>query len=253
MRLSELYKALEDRFPRSLSCEWDNDGLMCASSLDSEVKKVLCVLDVTMGALEYAVANGYDTVISHHPMIFHHLGSITPENHISKRVIYALAHNINVFSYHTRADAAVGGVNDLLANKLGLSNVTAFGDDEGDIGRIGELEDEADVFEFAAAVKRILGCKRVSLSAANKSVKRVAVLGGAGKSFIGPAKAAGADVFVSGELGFGNMTEAPEKGISLIEAGHFFTENMLCDHFAELLNSLGIENGYYSSDVVEEI
>lgn len=253
MKVSALYAVLEEKFPKALACEWDNDGLMCASSLDAEVKKVLCVLDVTKSSLEYAAANGFDTIISHHPMIFHHLGAITPENHISERVIFALKNNINVFSYHTRADAAIGGVNDLLASALGLENLSSFGDEDGDIGRIGELSADTDIFDFAATVKKSLGCPTVSVAAAKKAVKRVAVLGGAGKSFIGAAKAAGADVFVSGEIGFGNMTEAPETDISLIEAGHFFTENMLCNCFSEILTSLGIENEFYNSNVIVNI
>lgn len=253
MKLSELYKVFEEKFPKSLSCEWDNDGLMCASSLDSEVEKVLCVLDVTEETLEYAFKNGFDTIVSHHPMIFHHLGAITPENHISKRVIFALKNNINVFSYHTRADAVSGGVNDLLAKALGLVNITAFGDGEGDIGRVGELAKEVDILEFANTVKTILGCPTVTVAGGKQTVKRVAVLGGAGKSFIGPAKSTGADVFVSGELGFGNMTEAPEMGICLIEAGHFHTENLLCKYFSEILGSLGIENECYVSNVIKTI
>ncbi len=248
MKLSALYAALDEKFPRSLSCDWDNDGLMCAVSLDSEVKKALCTLDATADALEYAAANGYDTVISHHPMIFHPLGGVTPENHIAKRVIFALKNNINVLSYHTRADAALGGVNDLLAKALELRNVTPFGDGEGDIGRVGELENETDLFAFAANVKETLGCPAVTVAPAKKTVKKVAVLGGAGKGFVEAAKAAGADVFVSGELGFANMNEAKEIGISLVEAGHFFTENMICGYFSEILASLGIENGCYYSN-----
>lgn len=253
MKLSELYAAFEERFPSSLSCDWDNDGIMCALSLDSEVKKVLCVLDATMAALEYAAENGYDTVISHHPMIFHPIGSVTPENHIARRVIFALKNNINVLSFHTRADAAKGGVNDLLAKALGIENVTAFGDEEGDIGRVGHLECETDVTCFAEKVKNALGCATVTLAKASDRVKKVAVLGGSGKSFVSAAKATGADVFVSGEIGFSNMNEAKEMGISLIEAGHYFTEDILCSLFSEILTSLGVENGYYSSNTAVNI
>lgn len=253
MKLSKLYEVLEEKFPKSLSCDWDNDGLMCASSLDNEVKKVLCVLDATEDVIKYAAKNGFDTVISHHPMIFHHLGAVTPENHISQRVILALKNNINVFSYHTRADAVSGGVNDLLAKALDLKNIVAFGDDEGEIGRVGELSVQTDILEFAKTVKEVLSCPSITVSVANEKVKRVAVLGGAGKSFVTPAKMAGADVLVSGELGFANMTEAPEIGISLIEAGHFHTENLLCRYFSEILTSLGIENECYSSYSIKNI
>ena len=253
MKLTELYSVLEEKFPKALSCEWDNDGLMCASSLDNEVKKVLCVLDVTDAALKYAAENGFDTIISHHPMIFHHIGAVTPENHISARAVLAIKNDINVFSYHTRADAVCGGVNDILAKALGLVNIAPFGDSDGDIGRVGELPEETDIHELAKKVKETLGSQVVNYSVANDEVKKVALLGGAGKSFVSIAKDIGADVFVSGEIGYSLLTEAPEMGISLIEAGHFFTEEKICGYFGEILDSLGIENEFYNSNVIKSI
>ncbi len=253
MKLFELYEILENRIPKSFSCEWDNDGLMCATDLNSEVRKVLYTLDVTTSALEFAHKNGFDTVISHHPMIFRPLGAITPENHVSAKTIFAVKNNINVFSFHTRFDAMPGGINDLLAEKLGLQYIKSLSDGESDIGRIGTLSKETSIEEFCFYVKDRLGCDSVSLSQYKDKVKTVAVLGGAGKDFINAAIAAGADALVTGELNYNNMAEAAEMGISLIEAGHFFTEDVAYKYFSNFLNELGIENSYFSSYNIKKL
>lgn len=255
MLLIQLNEFLEKKFPKQYACDWDNDGLMCAARMDAPVKKVLCTLDVTEEALSFAYENGFDTIISHHPLIFRPLGALTPDySHVARKVLYATQHGINVFSFHTRFDAMPGGINDLLANKLALANIRAFGDGESDMGRLGELPKEMTAEEFGAYVKETLGCDKVSLSkSAKNTVKTVAVLGGAGKDFIDGAKAAGADVLVSGELGYNNMAEAAERRITLVEAGHFFTEDVACKYFSELFDSLGIENEYFCSNRIQTI
>ena len=254
MQLTRLNEILEEKIPKEFSCDWDNDGLMCAAKMDAPVKKVLCTLDVTMEALLYAHNNGFDTIISHHPMIFRPLGAVTPDHsHVARKVLSALQYNINVFSFHTRFDAMPGGINDLLASRLALSDVRSFGDGESDMGRIGELDAEMSMEDFCKYVKDTLNCDTISYSKYKDTLKTVAVLGGAGKDFIDGAKAAGADVLVSGELGYNNMAEACERGISLVEAGHFFTEDVACKYFAELLDELGIENAYFSSYNIKTI
>ena len=254
MKLFELYNFFEKQFPKEYSCEWDNDGLMCAADMDADVNKVLCTLDVTFEALQYANSNGFDTIISHHPMIFRQLGAITPDyNHVANKTIYALKNNINVFSFHTRFDTMPGGINDILAYKLGLCNINTFSDGESDTGRVGELSEETTIEDFCELIKKALGCDKISYSKCKDTVKKVAVLGGSGKDFIKAAKAIGADVLVSGELGYNNMTEAPEMGITLIEAGHFFTEDVACKYFADLLDNIGIENAYFSSNIIKTI
>ena len=258
MQLIKLHEILEEKFPKKYACEWDNDGLMCAAKMDAQVKKVLCTLDVTMEALEYAHGNGFDTIISHHPMIFRPLGAITPNySHVARKALSALQYDINVFSFHTRFDAMPGGINDLLAKRLSLLNIRAFGDGESDMGRIGELATEMPMEDFCKLVKKTLGCDTLSYAGCcpqnGNTVKAVAVLGGAGKDFISGAIAAGADVLVSGELGYNNMAEAYERGISLVEAGHFFTEDIACKYFADLMDELGIENGYFSSYNIKTI
>lgn len=251
MKLRELHAALEARIPKEYACTWDNDGLMCSPDADAEVRRVLCTLDVTDAALLHAAENGFDTVLSHHPLIFRPLGAITPEEHVAKKVLYALQHGISVLSYHTRFDAMPGGMNDLLAETLGLADVQAFGDSESDMGRIGMLPAEIDIYDFCAQIKRALDSDALLLAKAHDTAHRVAVLGGDGKDFICGAIAAGADTYVSGRLSYNTMAEAAEMGITLIEAGHFFTENIICAYYLRLLAELGIPGEYYDSNRIE--
>ncbi len=233
MTVRELYSYLDERIPRSLSCEWDNDGLMCCPDADREVRRVLVALDVTEAVVDAAVEGGYDAVISHHPFIFKGLRAINGEDHISAKALKLIRAGISVMSFHTRLDAVKGGVNDLLCELLSIRNPQSLGE-EG-IGRIGELESEESLSDFALRVKKTLNAPVVLYADACRAVKRVAVLGGEGSDDISMARLVGADTYVSGRLGYHNMTDAPEMGMNLIEAGHFYTEDPVCLVLCELV------------------
>ena len=235
MTVNELYAKLNALIPSSLSCEWDNDGLMCCPDGAREIKRVLVCLDVTADAVRKAVDGGFDAVISHHPFIFKGLKSMTEDNFIPKKAMELIRAGVSVMSFHTRLDTVCGGVNDKLAKVLGVENTEPFG--EG-IGRIGELESEADALAFAKKVKDVLGAPVVFLADSGRNIKRVAVLGGSGDDFISEAIMLGADAYVSGELGHHPMTDAPDMKITLIEAGHFYTEQPVCEVLCEMIRKI---------------
>ena len=235
MTIRELYAFLEEKIPRSLSCDWDNDGLMVCANDKAEVKRVLVALDITAAVAEQAIKEGYDLVVSHHPLIFHPLKSVAVGETIANKVIRLLTSGISAMSFHTRLDAVGGGVNDVLANAVGLCDVTPFGKDGEEIGRIGNLPQPMTLKNFAALVKDATGAKYVQISDGGKLVSRVAVLGGGGAGESGAAAAAGADTYLTGDLRHDQLTEAPERGMNLVQGGHFFTENLVCDRIRELL------------------
>ncbi len=248
MTVNELYSYLNEKIPPSLSCEWDNDGLMCCPDKNKEVKKALVCLDVTSDAINEAILGGYDIIVSHHPLIFKSLKSLNESDFIPKKAMELIKANISVMSFHTRLDAVSGGVNDTLATLLGLKNVRNFGLSGEEIGRIGELDAECTLSGFARTVKETLGAQSVACADAGKKVKTVAVLGGAGGDFVSSAIAAGADTYVSGELGHHNMTDAPDMGINLIEASHFYTEDPVCEVLMKMLSELSIEADKFNSN-----
>ena len=235
MTVNELYAKLDELIPASLLCEWDNDGLMCCPNAQREVRRVLVCLDVTADAVNKAIDEGFDAIVSHHPFIFKGLKAVTEESFIPKKAIELIRADLSVMSFHTRLDAVCGGVNDKLASILGLENVEPFGDG---IGRIGELCEVTDAQSFAKKVKEALGAPAVSLADSKREIKRVAVLGGSGDDFISEAIMRSADAYVSGELGYHPMTDAPDMGITLIEAGHFYTEMPVCEVLCDMIKKI---------------
>lgn len=236
MTVKEFYDKLCELYPADLCSEWDNDGLMCCADSFAEVKKVLVTLDVTDEALKYAAANGFDTVISHHPMIFKGLKSVCDNSLIGTRAVFAIKNGISVISLHTRLDAGKRGVNDCLAELLGLSDIEVFGDGEcPTLGRIGTVN--ASCEDFISNLKCALGIKKVTAYMGG-DIKRVAVVGGSGKDFINPAIAAGADTLVTGECSYNAALDAASLGLNIIEAGHYATEFPVCRRLRELAESI---------------
>ena len=221
MTVREHYTLLCERFPSSLGEICDNDGLMCCPDSERAVNKILFALDVTDAVVSHAVDTGADLIVSHHPLIFAKISSLTSDTPVGRRLIRLAQAGISVFSFHTRFDRVSGGVNDTLASILGLSCVEELGDDEASLGRIGTLPKKMSLFDFSEWVKRALGVGAVQVWDANCPVHRVAVVGGEGQDFIEAATAAGADTYLSGRLGYHAMQDAR---INLVEAGHYFTE-----------------------------
>jgi dinuclear metal center YbgI/SA1388 family protein len=233
--VKELYDYLDERIPRDLSCEWDNDGLMLCPDAFAGVKKILLALDATDEVAEYAVANGFDVIVTHHPMIFSPLRSLSALEPTARKALFLAKNGISVMSFHTRLDALRGGVNDVLAEKLGVMNPVPFGPADEELGRVGTLRSPMNFREFCGMVGEVLACPCVSAIGDKKTVSRVALLGGGGKDFVKSAAAAGADVFVTGEVTYNVMLEAKAMGLCLVTAGHYHTERPVLSALNDIL------------------
>ena len=236
MTVKELYLKMCEKIPEELREDWDNDGLMCCADGSAEVRRILVALDVTEEIVDYAIESGFDLIVSHHPLIFKPIKSLTDDGHIERKLIKLISNGVAVFSFHTRADKVMGGVNDILAEIIGIPDATPFG--EGMLGRIGNLYEESTLDDFAYRLKELLGADIIRVADGYNTVSRVAVCGGDGKSLVRDAIAAGADTFVSGRIGYNVMEEAQEMGINLVEAGHYFTEQPVTGFFYELLRDI---------------
>ena len=224
MNFGELYKILSECYPDELRCEWDNDGIMCASDLSRKVNKVLISLDITDDTINYAVEKGFDTIISHHPLIFRSQNRINPLNYVQSKIIKLIQNNVSVISFHTRLDSANTGVNDILCRILDIRDISIDPCDR--IGRIGYI-DEITLFDFAAKVKKALSSPFV-LYSGNKNVHKVYVVGGDGKDMIENAMLSGCDTIITGRASYNASVDACDMGINIVEAGHFFTEHPVC-------------------------
>ena len=232
MTVNEFYKFLCERIPSELTLDGDRDGMSCCPCPDREVTKVLIALDCTSAVIDEAIEEECEVILTHHPMLFGGVSEIVAGEYRSDKLIKLIKNDIAVMSFHTRLDALDGGVNDILASLLGLTNVTKFG--ENGLCRLGELENATFAEELAYGVKNTLMCPFVEYADAGHPIRKVAVCGGSGKSMIGEAIAAGADAFISGEFGHHPLTDGADMGITLISAGHFFTENPVLSKLFEL-------------------
>jgi len=225
--IREIDGALSAFAPAEYRLDWDNDGMMCVPAPDRRVRRALCVLDVDDGAAEYAVSGGFDLILSHHPLIFRPVKRIGPG-----KLAALIQHNVAVLSYHTRLDAAPGGVNDRLAGLLGLTGCTPFAQG---CGRIGTLARPLTLTEFAARLKQALPCPAVRAADGGSMVETVAVVSGSGGDFLGEAAELGADTFVSGEIGYHRMLDAADEGMNALDIGHDASERHICEFFADFL------------------
>lgn len=258
MKVIDLYKRLCQVIPTSLSCEWDKDGLESCPDPNKEVSKVLVALDVTAGVIEKAEKEGFDVIISHHPVFFGGLANINSLTPMGSKAVALARSCIAVMSFHTRLDALENGVNDTLASLIGLKNVEVIGDDR--IARVGDLEEEVSLSDFAAKVKDALSHgdlareAHVTVSNGGKKVRRVALVGGSGGGEIGLATAAGADTFLTGDLKYHELLSSTEHNINLVCAGHFFTEYPVCDFLTKTVREIcpeaSVEN-YFSNIIIE--
>ena len=219
--------------PRHLSESYDNDGIMICENLERTVTALVCALEIRRNTVEFAIRQGADCIVTHHPFLFHPKKSITGE--FAALCERLFQHHISVLSYHTRLDAASGGVNDLLAKQLGLTVTAQFGGESGECGRIGVIDPSVPARDFGEWVGQRLGCSSIRASLGGRpEVRVVAVVGGAGKDMLQDAATCGAHAFVTADVPHHAFVEAAELGLNLYDCGHYETENCvvrgMCDY-----------------------
>lgn len=223
--------------PRALAEEWDNPGLL-VGSFDAPVEKIFVSLDVTDEVVEAAVDFGANLIVAHHPIIFRAVKNFRTDLPLGKKLATLIKNDVAVFAAHTNLDSATGGVNDVLAEKLGLLDVQNFGDEEISLGRIGRLQSKMTARDFALHVKKSLNAEFVRLvDAGDFEIERVGLCSGAGSEFISKAKFYGAQAFVTGDLKYHEAQSAIENKIHVVDAGHFATEFPIVHALAEILRA----------------
>ena len=218
--------------------DWDNVGQLLGDPA-AEVTRVLVALDITEAVADEAIEAGCQLIVAHHPVMnckwlpVQTVRSDTPQGHLLMKL---LTNGVAAICMHTNLDVAKGGVNDCLAQALELVDPGPLGDPEG-LCRMGTLKNPMPLQDFARFVCRALNANGIRFAGAGGTVHRVAVGGGACGDYESYAIAAGCDTFVTSDLGYHQFLDAAGKGINLIDAGHFPTENPVCDRLAAYLAS----------------
>lgn len=230
--VKDILSFLETLAPANLKMEWDNVGLLCGSK-NTEVTKILVALDPFEGVCKEAADIGAQLIVTHHPLIFRAPNAITDETSIGRSIMFLCRHGISAVNAHTNLDIAPGGVNDVLAENLGLQNITAL---EDGLLRTGDVTEQS-LESFLASVKEKLDCQGLRYVSGGKPVKQVAVGGGSCASEMMDALAAGCDTFVTSDIKYNQFWDAQDLGLNLIDAGHFHTENPVVAVLAEKLRA----------------
>lgn len=217
-KVVDIVNLMKTLAPVELAEDWDNVGLLIGDS-EREVNKIIVMLDFDKQGLEEALAVDADMIITHHPAIMPKLSSITDPLYLT-----LIENKISLCSMHTNLDSADEGVNQVLAETLGLSDIEPI-DFDGLFGRIGYVS-ECTLGEFIQTVKLALDIDHIRYVGSKKNIiSKVAVVGGGGADFIPNAKIAGCDVYITADVKYHQAQLADKLGLNVIDAGHFETEN----------------------------
>jgi dinuclear metal center YbgI/SA1388 family protein len=232
--VNDIEKALFEWAPASLAMKGDNNGLI-AGDRRKPVTHALVSLDLSLRTIAEAVRTGADVIAAHHPVVWgDKLPFPTGDTDAGNILLTVCASGLAAISMHTNLDAAQGGINDVLAGLIGLENVTVFDEKDG-IGRIGRLPRPMTAQDFAAQCKAALKTGVVRFADAGKPIQTAAICSGGGSFMLEDAIRAGCDAFLTGEAKHSTFITAQNQGVSLLECGHFATENVIVSHVAEYL------------------
>ena len=217
--VGQILELLNGIAPFELAEEWDNVGLLAGCRSD-EVECVLCALDFSEKVLDEAIADGAQMIVTHHPILFRGRQNLCGDDPEGKLLLRLVRSGISLASAHTNFDNVHPGVNDVLAEKLGLKDIRPM-----EHGMCIGTTKAAALWEFRAQVEMLLGGVVRMYGEPERVIEKVAVLGGAGEDFIPDAVRAGADVYITGEVGYHKALSAVDEGMCVLEAGHAATEN----------------------------
>ena len=241
---------IEKIAPAYMKMEWDHVGLNCGR-IDAPVTKILVALDPFEEAISEAKELGAELLVTHHALIWEG-GFINDQTTWGKNALTLIESGIAHINAHTNLDCAPGGINDVLAAKLGLNNITVInpiGTNEQGLPygllRTG-LVPEQTMDTFLGTVKQALGCEGLRYVGSGK-VHRVAVGGGACGGELMDVITAGCDTLVTSDVKYNQFRDAYDLGLNLIDAGHFHTENPICAVLVKKLQAAFPEIGVFLS------
>lgn len=231
MTVQNIFDFLNEKFPTDTACDFDNVGLLVGNPC-AEVQKAVVALDCTPSAVNTAVSNGAQLIITHHPIIFNPLKQV-----LAGSAVYEVIKNgISVISMHTNLDVGLGGVNDCLSSALMLNNVTKVAAEDGYILNIGELTSPLHPEGLALYIKEKLG-GAVKYFGADKEIKRVLLCSGSGGSYLSEVSKHNCDALITADVKHNQFLDAQRLGVSLFDAGHFDTEDVVTEPLRQLLQA----------------
>ncbi|MDD4725560.1 MAG: Nif3-like dinuclear metal center hexameric protein [Tissierellia bacterium] len=238
MKAKEIIDILNQIAPQNLIDSWDNTGFQIGDD-EKNINKVLIALDLDNNIANKAVEEGYDMIITHHPLIFKSLKSINNRDYIGRLIIKLISNDIVVYNAHSNLDLANGGVNDELARLMSLQSISPLSEviieaEAYGYGRIGEIE-RSDLLTVVNNIKSVLSVDDIRVYGNKDTIQRLAVCGGSGSDFIIDAFEKNADMYITGDIKYHDAQTALKLGLVLVDAGHFNTEKIILPRLKDML------------------
>ena len=237
MKLHDVMQILQEIVPLNLAEEWDNVGLLLNPVRPRSIKNILLTIDLTEAVVSEAVLQKVDLIIAYHPVLFHPLNRLDAGNAYDRTIMTLIQKNIAVYSPHTALDAVIGGVNDWLADGVGIGEVTPIcplkETDTGQ-GRLVTLVKPVSLKTLTQRIKRYLDLKSVRVASAvqDTKIQTIALCAGAGTEVFKGVKA---DCYLTGEMSHHNILSATLNGSHVILCEHTNTERGYLPVFAKIL------------------
>lgn len=241
MKTSQLVNYLLEKYPLTNAYDMDMGKIgLQFGSMNSEVKKVMIALDGNLEVVKEAVAKGIDFLLLHHPFLFYPMLNLNYDSPAGKKMTLVFENKLNVFAMHTNFDVGANGMNDILARKLGLSNIRMLEETASNktILRIGDVEPMKLVDFVKMASTNLEENSTRYVGDDDLVIKTVGIVGGAGSSELHSALVNKCDVLVTGEIHHHQAFDALENGIAIVEVSHSVER-----HFAYELKEM-LENEF---------
>ncbi|PSB33186.1 Nif3-like dinuclear metal center hexameric protein [Chlorogloea sp. CCALA 695] len=231
--------------------KWDNCGWQIEPGVLNQSARVLVCLTPTLAVMEEAIAlqkagTEVNLIFAHHPLIFNPLKSLRTGEAITEITRLAFSHQIGIYTAHTNFDQVQEGTADILATLLKLKQVTPIVPTGANLGygRVGELTPTLTLAELLAQIQTLLNPPSLIISPTadlEQTIDKVAVLGGSGASYISDVVKTGAQAYLTSDCKFHQFQESRDRGLILIDAGHYATERPACKFLVTKLTALGLE------------
>lgn len=247
MTVLDLYNLIDCFAPFVTQAEGDNSGFLVGSG-SREVSAVLFALDVTEQVIDEAVRLGANLIVTHHPIMFQPVQSLTDADYESRLIHRLIREDISLIAAHTNLDKAPGGINDTLACLCGLTSVSGK-----DFFRCGFLPDPLSAREFADRLRALLHTEVRIMGREDKLIRKVGLCSGGGSSEWHDAVLSGCDAFLSGEIRHHHALALADSGIVGYECGHFATEEpgirALASALQKKINTVECNLRFYMSGI----
>ena len=249
MILKNLIDQIETKYPTSLAESWDHVGLMVGDT-SMEIHRIYLALEANESVIEDAIQKQADLIITHHPFLFKKINQVTTDDFKGRLIYKLIQNNLALYSMHTNFDIAFDGMNDYFMKLLGHTdcnvlelqsnsdyNTNDHTQKQPGLGRICTLDNEITLESLCTQIKEMLGMNQIRLIGNPcDSVKTIAVVTGAGADYVSLAKSSGAQVLITGDMKYHEAQDVIDSKMSVIDCGHFESENIFKDAMAEYLS-----------------